>query len=76
MKFSELVEQASALLEKKRRMTYRALKREFDLDDETLADVKEELIKAAQVARDENGEVLVWVGKRKVGSFQLSVGSP
>ena len=62
MKFSEVVNQASALLHSKGRMTYRALKREFDLDDEALEDLKEELIEAERVAVDENGKILVWVG--------------
>jgi class 3 adenylate cyclase len=68
MKFSEVVEQASALLQRKGRVTYRALQREFDLDDEALADLRDELIKAAQVARDENGEVLVWIGEARLES--------
>src|SRR5215468_5643687 len=62
MKFSEIVKQAVILLQESQRITYRALKLEFDLNEEQLAALKEELIKAAQVARDENGEVLVWVG--------------
>jgi hypothetical protein len=62
MKFSEVVEQASELLQRRGRLTYRALKREFALEDEALADLKEELIKAARVARDEDGDVLVWAG--------------
>ena len=70
MKFSEIVEQAGVLLQRKGRVTYRALKREFDLDDELLTDVKDELIKAAQVARDENGEVLVWVGDEGTGEAE------
>ncbi len=63
MKFSEIVDQAVELLRRRARVSYRALQREFDLDDEALADLKGELIKAMQVARDEDGEVLVWVGK-------------
>jgi class 3 adenylate cyclase/predicted ATPase len=65
VKFSEIVDQASTLLQRKGRITYRALKREFALDDEALADLKDELVKAAQVARDENGEVLVWANDRE-----------
>ena len=38
------------------------MKRRFDLDDEYLEDLKAELIDAEQVARDEDGKVLVWVG--------------
>ncbi|MGE0822974.1 MAG: adenylate/guanylate cyclase domain-containing protein [Candidatus Binatia bacterium] len=43
-------------------MTYRSLKRRFDLDDEYLEDLKGELIKAEGVAADEDGDVLVWIG--------------
>jgi class 3 adenylate cyclase/predicted ATPase len=61
MRFSELVDQASEFLRRRARATYRALKREFDLDDEALEDLKAELIDAQRVARDEDGKVLVWV---------------
>ena len=60
--FDEVVAQVRELLQSKGRVAYRALKRRFDLDDEYLEDVKAELIKADQVAKDEDGEVLVWVG--------------
>ena len=45
-----------------RRVTYRALKRQFHLDDDVLDDLKEELIYAQRVAVDEDGDVLVWIG--------------
>ena len=76
MKFSAIVDQAKELLQRKERLTYGALKREFDLDDETLADLRDQLIEAEQVAADENGRVLVWTGKQEVASAQLSVPSP
>src|SRR3954471_23706291 len=62
MKFSEVVEHASALLQRKGRITYRALKREFTLEDDALADLKFELITGQELAVDKDGEVLVWVG--------------
>ncbi len=62
MKFSEIIDQASDLLQRKGRMSYRALKREFDLDDDALEDLKEELIEARRIAVDENGRILVWNG--------------
>ena len=62
MKFSEVVEQASALLRRKGRMTYRALKREFTLDDDALADLKFELITGQELAVDKDGDVLIWIG--------------
>ena len=49
MKFSEVVEQAGALLQRKGRITYRALQREFRLDEQALQDLKDELIDAEQV---------------------------
>src|SRR5262245_28526947 len=62
MDFYELLDDVSKLLHQRGRVTYRALKRQFHLDDEVLDDLKEELIKAQRVAVDENGDVLVWVG--------------
>jgi hypothetical protein len=34
VKFSDIIDQASALLQRKGRLTYRSLELEFDLDDE------------------------------------------
>ena len=62
MKFSEIIDQARALFQRKGRMSYRALKLEFDLDDDQIDVLKEELIAAERVARDENDKVLVWTG--------------
>ncbi len=44
MKFSTVVEHVLDLLQHQGRVSYRMLKREFDLDDELLADLKEELL--------------------------------
>ena len=63
MKFSEVVDHASALLQRKGRITYRALRREFDLDEDSLEDLKAELLDAQRVATDEESKVLVWTGK-------------
>ncbi|MBI3801339.1 MAG: AAA family ATPase, partial [Deltaproteobacteria bacterium] len=60
MKFSEIVEQARALLQRTGKLTYRALKREFDLDDETLADLKDELLFSDPQVTEEDGRGLVW----------------
>jgi hypothetical protein len=67
MTFSEIVDQASALLQRKQRITYRTLKREFNLDDEALADLKCELIDGQRLATDEDGKVLVWTGGEGIG---------
>src|SRR5262249_53237129 len=60
--FEEVVDQAMAMLQRRGRMTYRMLKRQFDLDDEALEDLRLELIKGQRLAADEDGEVLVWIG--------------
>ena len=39
MKFSEIVKEAREWFQREGRLTYRALKREFDLDDEELEDL-------------------------------------
>ena len=62
MTFEEVVDQALAMLQRRGRVTYRLLKRQFDLDDEALEDLKLELIKGQRLAVDEEGEVLVWTG--------------
>lgn len=57
-----VLDQVRALLRRKGRLTYRLLQAQFALDTEALAALKEELIEGEQVARDENGKVLVWTG--------------
>ena len=58
MTFEELLDQAIAMLERRGRVTYRALKRQFQLDDDVLEDLTAEIIKAQRLAIDEDGEVL------------------
>jgi class 3 adenylate cyclase len=62
MTFEELLDQAIAMLQRRGRLTYRALKRQFHLDDDLLADLTEELMYGQQLAVDEEGKVLVWTG--------------
>jgi Adenylate and Guanylate cyclase catalytic domain len=62
MTFEEIVDHALAMLQRRGRVAYRTLRRQFQLDDEALEDLKTELIKAQRLAVDENGEVLVWTG--------------
>jgi class 3 adenylate cyclase/tetratricopeptide (TPR) repeat protein len=62
MTFEEIVDHALAMLQRRGRVAYRTLKRQFNLDDDALDDLKVELIEAQQVAMDEDGNVLVWTG--------------
>jgi hypothetical protein len=52
MDFYEVLEQVLILLQRHGRVTYRALKRQFDIDDDTLEELKEELFFAHSVADD------------------------
>src|SRR5262245_63201745 len=61
MRFFGIVTLAIALLQREGRVTYRALKRGFELDDASLEDLRRELI-FRRLARDEAGEGLVWTG--------------
>ncbi len=64
MNLLEIISQVRAFLEQNGRVSYRVLRRQFELDDETLEDLKEELIEVQQVAADDGGKVLVWLGAR------------
>src|SRR4029450_11860400 len=62
MDFTALRTQVMALLQGEGRVAYRALKLQFQLDDDTLEALKDDLIYAKQLAVDEDGRVLVWTG--------------
>ena len=62
MTFEEILNQAMALLQRQGRVSYRALQRQFDLDEAYVEDLKLELIEVHQVAVDQNNTMLVWVG--------------
>src|SRR5215467_5148391 len=72
MTFEEVLDQALEMLRRRGRVTYRALQRQFGLDDAYLADVKAEIIEAQRLAVDENGTVLVWTGGADPTSPHLS----
>ncbi len=73
MTFDEVLAQVQDLLQREQRVSYRGLKRRFDLDDEYLEDLKEELIGAKRLAVDEEGRFLVWVGATPVQSSTFNV---
>ena len=81
MTFEELLDQAIAMLQRRGRVTYGALKRQFNLDDAYLEDLKAEIIKGQRLAVDEDGEVLVWMGECCVsphprGNASAGTGAP
>jgi predicted ATPase/class 3 adenylate cyclase len=73
MTIIEVLEQVRELLHSKGRITYRMLRLQFNLDDESLAALKDELIQAERVAVDEDGKVLVWADS--LASSVQSLGS-
>jgi class 3 adenylate cyclase/predicted ATPase len=60
--FVAVVDQVIVLLRQRGRVAYRTLKVQFHLDDDALAALKDELLYAHQVARDEDDRILVWTG--------------
>src|SRR5262245_11223000 len=76
MGFFEVLTQVIELLQRQERVSYRALKREFDLDDAYLDDLKAEIIQAKKLAVDEDGVVLVWTGNAALASPPVSAPTP
>jgi class 3 adenylate cyclase/predicted ATPase len=76
MRFSDIIEQTKALLRRQGRITYRSLKREFDLEDEALEDLKFELIDGQELAVDKDGKMLVWKGAEGTPPPPSNVASP
>jgi class 3 adenylate cyclase/predicted ATPase len=76
VKFSDVVKQTIELLRESGRVTYRTLKREFDLDDAALEDLKFELIEGQELAADKNGKMLVWKGAEGTPAVPSRAPSP
>src|SRR5215831_10011524 len=63
MDFYEVLERVLELLQRHRRVSYRALKVQFELDDDRLDLLKEELLYAQYPIADDHGRGLVWTGE-------------
>ena len=63
MDFYTVLDHVIALLRGRGRVSYRALKRQFALDDAYLDDLKAEIIEVQQLAVDQDGTMLVWTGE-------------
>jgi hypothetical protein len=62
MDFYAVLDEVLELLQRHKRVTYRALKRQFELDDAYLEDLKAEIVEARQLAVDQDATMLVWCG--------------
>jgi hypothetical protein len=60
MGFYEILDQVVDLLRRRGRVTYRALQREFQLDEDALTDLKDEILYAHPEVHDDAGRGLVW----------------
>ena len=60
MDLYEAVDQVVALLQQRGRVSYRSLKRQFELGDDYLEDLKEELLYTHPQASDDGGRGLIW----------------
>ncbi len=62
MTYDELLDATKKLLKHRKRLTYGALKRQFDIDDGCLEELKTEIIQDPRYVVDEGGKRLVWNG--------------
>ena len=60
MTFEDILDQALSMLQRRGRLTYGTLKRQFALDEDALADLKDELLYAHPEIRDDAGRGLIW----------------
>jgi hypothetical protein len=64
MTFDDILAQVLELLQREKRVSYRALKLRFNINDDYIEGIKDELIYAKKLAVDEDGRVLVWAGEQ------------
>jgi class 3 adenylate cyclase len=74
--FDEVLEQALELLRRRGRVSYRALKAQFHLDNELLEILKEEIVTVHQLGRDQAGTILVWTGDTASATAPVSPSTP
>ena len=73
MTFDDILAQVLTLLHREGRVSYRALKLRFDINDDYIEGIKDELIYAKKLAVDEENRVLVWVGDKEAASLPPAV---
>jgi TOMM system kinase/cyclase fusion protein len=67
MDLFQVLDQVIDLLRSRGRVSYRALRVQFNLNDEALEALKSELIEVHEVAADQDGTMLVWIGEEGAG---------
>jgi hypothetical protein len=71
MTFDGILDQIIALLKRRGRVSYRAIKRRFDIADDYIEDLKEELLYVHPVIADE-AKGLIWTGQLVSASASTS----
>ena len=74
MTFEEMLDHALAMLQRRGRLTYRTLQRQFHLDDDALNDLKDALLYAHPEVHDDAGRGLVWTGESSRASQRALAG--
>ena len=72
MTFNEVLSQTIAMLHQHGRVSYRALKRQFAIQDDYLEDLKDAILFAHPEVIDEEGRGLVWTGDASTASSAIS----
>jgi class 3 adenylate cyclase len=62
MTFEEILDRTLDMLKRRGRVSYRALQRQFQLDDAYLDDLKAEIVEVLRLAVDQDNTMLVWTG--------------
>jgi hypothetical protein len=62
MTFEEMLDRTLDMLQHRGRVSYRALQRQFHLDDAYLDDLKAEIVEVLRLAVDQDNTMLVWTG--------------
>jgi predicted ATPase/class 3 adenylate cyclase len=60
--FEEILDHVLAMLQRRGRVTYRTLKRQYNLDEDAFEDLKDELLYAHPHVVDDDGRGLAWTG--------------
>jgi hypothetical protein len=76
MTFEEILDHTLDMLQRRGRVSYRALKRQVELDDAYLDDLKAEIIEVLQLAVDQDNTMLVWTGSADTPPASPSLAAP
>ena len=72
MTFEEILDQVLAMLQRRGRVSYRTVTRQFALDEASLDDLKEAMLFTYPQSVDEAGRGLVWTGDTAIAPASVS----